>query len=452
MKGEWRMKRLFCALFAMMILLAATASAQEYVSVSELYEQAQAMGGVWQETFSTPSGEMAVDVMIEVPNIEKLPVITVDKAKISEELFNQIAQGKCADVKEGEHQYEIELDGRLMEFFLGRDNDYIYGEQTDNTGYDAVSTLWIQHGSYRISQGTAIPAKARPRTWHEADEIDLDRAYARGREITVGECMRLWQQDIESTLGDGYVIKPVHMYVNGSNLIKNTGKDKVHKRDGNMYITAEQYLEGLPVFGALAGYESFGIGYVSTQQTNRIADKLNPYRIGVDYCETRLAAYFSTEEDYRTMSDLVKVRTVEHEDIPVASLESVLGTIEKEIKEGRIHNILSIRLGYILYSNPEMTDYAWAVPRWVVDCEYVSNDRKRDYERYKKKTDSYIAKLVPTLEDENVYVYAGEDDPWMNHYTVDLPMDAQSGELIIFTTGDKETFSVPKIITWDDVK
>ena len=65
--------------------------AQEYVSVAELHDQAQAMGGVWQETFDTPSGEMAVDVKIEFPDVEKLPVITVDKAKISEELFNQIA-------------------------------------------------------------------------------------------------------------------------------------------------------------------------------------------------------------------------------------------------------------------------------------------------------------------------------------------------------------------------
>ena len=98
------MKTRISLLLTLMLLVCAcsAATAQEYVSVAELHDQAQAMGGVWQETFDTPSGEMAVDVKIEVPDIEKLPVITVDKAKISEELFNQIAQGKKTDDKEGE--------------------------------------------------------------------------------------------------------------------------------------------------------------------------------------------------------------------------------------------------------------------------------------------------------------------------------------------------------------
>ena len=42
------MKRWICLLLGMMMLAAGTASAQEYVSVSEIYDQAQAMGGVWQ--------------------------------------------------------------------------------------------------------------------------------------------------------------------------------------------------------------------------------------------------------------------------------------------------------------------------------------------------------------------------------------------------------------------
>ena len=96
------------------------------------------------------------------------------------------------------------------------------------------------------------------------------------------------------------------------------------------------------------------------------------------------------------MTDLVRVRTVEQDDIPVASLESVLDAIAEEIEAGRIHNMESIRLGYILYSNPDMTDYSWSVTHWVVDCEYVSDDMKSDYLLYKKKT-NFDAKLVPTI-------------------------------------------------------
>ena len=441
------MKRWICLLLGMAMLAAGTASAQEYVSVSELYEQAQAMGGVWQETFNTPSGEMVVDVPIEVPDVEKLPVITVEKAKMSEELFDQIRQGKKGG-DDDEHQYEVELNGKEMEFFLGRDNYYVYGEQTDNTGYDAIQTLWIQHGDFRFSVGTGLMQKARPITYHDIEDVDMDKAYMRGSEQTVNDIMRLWQEDIELCLGEGFVIKPTNIEVKGSTIIKNPGKDKVYKRNGYTYVYAQQYVEEIPVFGAMS--LGFGVHYVGTQAANRVYDRLRPYRIGVEHCRVDLTTISSNDESYRTMTDLVKVRTVVHEDIPAASLESVLDAISKEIEAGHIHNMESIRLGYILYSNPDMTDYAWAVPRWVVDCEYVTNDLKGDYERYKKK-DYWDVKMVPTIEDENVYVYTGEDAPGMSHYSARLPIDVQSGEPIIFTTGDEKVFSVPEIITWDDV-
>ena len=155
-------------LYMLMMLLCtcAVASAQEYVSVSELHQQAEAMGGWWQETFSTPNGEMTVDAPIIVPDIGQLPVLTLERAKISEELFEQIAQGKKTSRREADHQYELELDGKLMEFYLGRDNYSVYGQKTNYIGYDAVQTLWIQHGAYRFSQGTGQMKAAKPNTYH----------------------------------------------------------------------------------------------------------------------------------------------------------------------------------------------------------------------------------------------------------------------------------------------
>ena len=440
--------RFMTALVLTLLIISAAASAQEYVSVSELYDQAQAMGGVWRETFVTPNGEMTVNVPVEVPDIEKLPVITVEKAKISEALFNQIRLGKKGG-DDDEHQYEVELSGKQMEFFLGRDNDYIYGERTDYTGYDAVQTLWIQHGEFRFSQGTGLMQKARPITYHDIKDVDMNKAYMRGSDQTVADIMRLWEEDIRLCLGDGFEIRPTDIVVKGSTVIKSPGEGKVYKRRGYTYVYAEQILEGLPVFGAIA-LSGYAIPHVATAESNRRSDKLRPYRIGVNHCETRLTAISSNEESYRTMTDLVKMRTVEREDIPAASLECVLAGVEKEIEEGHIRSIQSIRLGYILYSNPDMTDYAWAVPRWLVDCEYVSDDMKNDYTRYKKKN-YFDAKLVPTIEDENILVYTGEDGPGLSHYSASVPIDVQTGEPIIFAIGDEKTFSVPEIKTWEGV-
>lgn len=92
------MKKRMSAVLALALLLGCVpgAMAQEYVSVAALHDQAQAMGGTWRETFDTPNGEVTVDAPIVVPDVEAMPVITVKKARLSEELFDRIRQGKRA--------------------------------------------------------------------------------------------------------------------------------------------------------------------------------------------------------------------------------------------------------------------------------------------------------------------------------------------------------------------
>lgn len=86
----------------LLVLVCMGASAQDYVSVTELYEQAQAMGGVWQESFDAPNGQVTVDAPIIVPNVETMPVLTMEGAKISEELCH--ASTRQEGRKQGQHR------------------------------------------------------------------------------------------------------------------------------------------------------------------------------------------------------------------------------------------------------------------------------------------------------------------------------------------------------------
>ena len=126
------MKRKFALILSVLLLVCSAASAQEYVSVAELYEQAQAMNGWWKETFDTPNGEMIVDVPIIVPDVDTMPVLTLEGAKISEELFEQIASGKKYGSKD-DLFFETELNGELLGFNLGRENDDAFGEESGKT-------------------------------------------------------------------------------------------------------------------------------------------------------------------------------------------------------------------------------------------------------------------------------------------------------------------------------
>ena len=117
--------------------------------------------------------------------------------------------------------------------------------------------------------------------------------------------------------------------------------------------------------------------------------------------------------------------------MPLAPLDRVLASIEKEIATGRIRNIHALRLGYMRYSNPEMEDYAWAVPMWVLDCDYVPSGKRR---------------VVDSFHEHF------ELNRWEAYEFAQIPLNAQTGEMKIITTGDEATFAVPKMTTWEDVQ
>ena len=438
------MKRTFALILSALLLVCSAASAQEYVSVAELYEQAQAMSGVWQETFETKNGTVTVDVPIIVPDVDAMPVLTMEGAKISEELYNHILQGKKVGREDQIFYDEVELGGKINEFFLGYENDYKNGVRTDIVGYEAVDTLWIQHGAFRISQGGGKVASTEPKptTFHFPWQLDVDQPCMRGSNLTLVDAMRLWQEDIDMCFpDDDFVIQPVNITVYGSKLTEKNGTDKKYKNTGYYTIYAEQVVDGVPLMGGImsdVGRSKYSILFGSTQKTNRTIEKWNEtYGAGVasvlDY--SGMESRFVDEESYRVGNSLARIRSVEYLDVPLASLDSVLESIGKEIKTGNIREVYSVRLGYVLYSDPDMIDHAWAIPRWVVSTLYITKENQKNWDREQKDNTKYG------------YEYA----PLSQFYSEELLVDAQSGELMIFTLGDDKTYSDPRIITWDDV-
>ena len=81
-----------------------------------------------------------------------------------------------------------------------------------------------------------------------------------------------------------------------------------------------------------------------------------------------------------------------------------------------------------------MTEYACAVPTWVLDCRYLTTENQR------------TADIFEAENQENA-----ERSIWKTYGFSQIPIDAQTGELKIITTGDEKTFSVPKMMTWAEL-
>lgn len=428
------MKTRIAMLMAIALLFGAMAYAEDYVSISEIYEQAQAMDGWWRETFSTPNGEMTVDVPIIVPDVDVMPVLTLESAKISEELFNKIASGKKYGLKH-ELIYETEMNGELIGFSLGIENDNLFGEETGLMGYDAVTRQFLFHGQFLNSRDSGKWKGTMPREGYYPWELDFDAVNVRKSNITVNKAMELWYEDIALCFPDEeFSIRPTRIVLRGSTLNKNSkSKDK---RDGLIVIEGvEQLICGIPVMGSIS--ENGIAGRIPQNVKERMEDDKKerdtfPYQKG---CRSVLGGgfygTFMNEDTYRTSSSLARVRTIEYEDIPLATLESVLESVQEKIEAGSIIGIDSIKLGYILYSNPDMTDYAWAIPRWIAEVRYLTDENRDEY-MMKQMLDPELVK-------------------WENNYQAKVPVDAQTGELIVFTIGTDENLSVPQIITWDDI-
>lgn len=414
---------------ALTLGLCAGARGMELVSVAEIYEQAEAMGGVWRASYDAPGGTIEIDAPVIVPDVEAMPVLTVERATpLSDAQYAELAQAMDA-----KNRAEIDVDGVRTEMSLY----YPYGAEAR---HETLASVWIQRGAYRFALGGGTMERAEPTTYHYPWAIDAGQPCMRGSEGTVDDAMRVWQADIDRWYPDGtYEIRLKRVAVRGSTLSDETGKGAEYSRDGYMKLDAEQVIGGVPLFGPIAsnnGENCFGASYVVSRKEVENEKKLDQYRAGAqNACGTNLTARYASEADNRTITELVRTRSVEYDDVPLAPLGSVLAAIEAEIEAGHIVRVYAVRLGYLLYSNPDMTDYAWAIPRWVVDCDYVTKANK-----------AYVEDMRRTNAKMGVNFA-----PWEQHEFVQMPVDAQSGELIIFNQGSSETFSVPKLITWENI-
>ena len=68
------MKKMMLWLCLMMIV--PTLASADMVSISELHQQAEAVGR-WTQTYETPNGKVNVDIPIIVPEVENVPILQV---------------------------------------------------------------------------------------------------------------------------------------------------------------------------------------------------------------------------------------------------------------------------------------------------------------------------------------------------------------------------------------
>ncbi len=70
----------------------------------------------------------------------------------------------------------------------------------------------------------------------------------------------------------------------------------------------------------------------------------------------------------------------------------------------------------------------------MLDCHYVMPENEK------------------SIEAAHEHDIDNELNIWNTPEFLQMPIDAQSGKPILFTSGDEDVFAVPEMITWEDVQ
>ena len=74
--GEYTVRRFITIFFMLLLVLMLATASADMVSISELHQQAEAVGR-WTQTYETPNGKVSVDIPIIVPEVGNVPILQV---------------------------------------------------------------------------------------------------------------------------------------------------------------------------------------------------------------------------------------------------------------------------------------------------------------------------------------------------------------------------------------
>ncbi len=421
--GEYTVRRFITIFFMLLLVLMLATANADMVSISELRQQVEVMGR-WTQTYDTPNGEVSVDIPIIVPEVENVPILQVSAVMgkdVAEEkgLLKSIDQenagaGIFYDDFDILSKLNVDVDGAAMIFCANpKEIDLAFLQVSHN---DPNS---MRMGSWDYSSDYYYPDEMNPETlFAEENEQPMS---------TANDALAVLLQNYYGKENADYDVDYVEVRGKARKRVGRTKNDLgAYKKDypkGTYYISFRQKIGGLPVYMEIGQKMLTTDKTHVTQETALKCSRVSWINInGLEYMD---GASFMLNATWMREEKRIQ------EDVPLATLDRVLESIEKEITTGRIRNIHALRLGYMRYSNPEMEDYAWAVPMWVLDCDYVPSGKRR---------------VVDSFHEHF------ELNRWEAYEFAQIPLNAQTGEMKIITTGDEATFAVPEMTTWEDIQ
>lgn len=243
-------------------------------------------------------------------------------------------------------------------------------------------------------------------TWYD-EPWDMNQAYAYENPLTLGEAVSLAENYI-TTFGMGTISVALDRFY--SAIIKkvnhSTGEFLEMVGDKGYYkLQFYQTMNGIPILVS-AGWGVHNTIYNGLGYPKPYAEMKSAY-------------------EYVLGGQFLEQVEVIHEDVPLCSFEKVREVVETKIQSGNVRVVESVRLGYILYLDKQDASKIYAVPGWVIRCEYM-----------------------PTAKEDGFFGADHESLQYSAYYG-QIIVNAQTGDMIEPRTKDRSVLDCPKILTWN---
>lgn len=374
-----------------LLLPGQAAGISDYISINDLN---MSIPQIWQQTYKSNTGiNVGIHVDIEVPKISSYPILQVSEGNL--EYF------PAGNKQETLVVYPNAPEGSFMVYLNAPNGDWNEkGEKTNKPEWKNAATQSI----YWL------------RPW------EFGRSYVDNNNLTLADANSFFQERVASITNNILKYDLDLLLTKGIFQVDSWKGQKpiLGQQIGQSYYTMNysQALDGIPILGDAA--------IIGMSEKFRGSPPPCPMP---GNAEISIA---SANEYIISVRPNEKLKTL-YTDVPLCTFEKVKKTIEGLIIKGNLRHISSLRLGYVLFADPNEPPYGVAYPMWVLKGDWYNrpNDKTPWYHEFTPAKDGYIG------------YYA--------QFAAEIMINAQTGELMNDITKPEELF-VPHIITWDQIQ
>ena len=367
--GEYTVRRFITIFFMLLLVLMLATASADMVSISELRQQAEAVGR-WTQTYETPNGKVSVDIPIIVPEVENVPILQVS-AVMGKDVAEEKGLHKSVDQENAGagilyddfdilSKLNTDVDDAAMIFCANPEEIDLAFLQVSHNDPNSM-----RMGSWDYSSDYYYPNEMNPETlFAEENEQPMS---------TANDALAVLLQNYYGKENADYDVDYVEVRGKARKRVGRTKNDLgAYKKDypnGTYYISFRQKLEGIPI------YLEIGHKMLTTNQTyvtQEVALKCQRIR-GI---ETNTLEYMD-ETSFILDTTWMREEKRIQEDVPLATLEDVMRALEKRVEEGYIRDIYALRLGYVCYPDDTSPDIYALYPAWICDCIYANSPREQ---------------------------------------------------------------------------